>query len=358
MQPAMNINKRDRIIALSVCSIIFIVVLIISIVTASRGSRQEKPSKPMQTGTEQAPETPIPPPQEEPATPEPPDPVRPAYRYKHSGVPAVYSEFDYSKRKQLPPHLRNQRMRAGILVDLETRQVIWEKTSRRPVPIASITKLLTLYTAFEELEKRPEISIFTPVTVSRECTLERPVKAPLEPGEKYKLHELFVFSMLKSANDASYLIAEFFGYGEHSKFIEMMNSKALEIGMRTSRFVNANGLPIYRHDNDLNPRMNKASCHDVARLVERVFEYPLIQRYAMTRRAPTRKGIINNGNQLLGRVQGMEGMKTGYTNAAGHCLAFSCKRNGRRIIGVVTGFNKRSDCFKFTEQLLEWGFKN
>ena len=144
-------NKRDRIIALSVCSIIFVAVLILGILTASGVTKQKKTVKNMQSGTEQAPTVLPPEPLEEPAVQEPPAPPRPARRYKLADTPENYGEFDYSSLKKLPPQLQEQKLRAGILVDLNTRQVLWEKSSRRPVPIASITKLLTLYTAFEEL---------------------------------------------------------------------------------------------------------------------------------------------------------------------------------------------------------------
>ena len=102
--------------------------------------------------------------------------------------------------------------------------------------------------------------------------------------------------------------------------------------------------------------MNMASCQDMARLVERIYDYPMILRYTSCKQKNTRHGNLTNGNRLLGSVKGMEGMKTGYTNAAGHCLAFSCSRNGRRLIGVVTGFSKRQNCFDFTAKLLNWGF--
>ena len=223
------------------------------------------------------------------------------------------------------------------------------------MPIASLTKLLTIYTAFEEMERRQDIDLNTLVTVSRECTLAAPVKINLQPGEKVRLHELFIYSMLKSANDASHLIAEYFGYGDSADFIRLMNQTAADIGMSSSSFVNANGLPIYgKTPNDVS--MNMASCIDMVKLIERIYDYPMILRYTSCRQNNTKRGTLTNGNRLLGVVPGMEGLKTGYTNAAGHCLAFSCRRNGRRLVGVVTGFSKRQNCFDFTKRLLDWGF--
>ena len=156
---------------------------------------------------------------------------------------------------------------------------------------------------------------------------------------------------------AAHLIAEYFGNGDSREFIKLMNKKAQETGMTSSCFFNANGLPIYGKSAK-NTVMNMASCQDMAKLIERLYDYPMILRYTSCKERDSRHGPLRNGNQLLGKVKGMEGLKTGYTNAAGHCLAFSCRRNGRRLAGVVTGFNKRQNCFAFTAQLLEWGFKN
>ena len=340
---------RERVIALIVCSMIFVAVLIIGVITAARSTVRTEPEKPV--AVEKAPVQPLPPP-----PPEEPPPKK--TRYKRRNAPAVYSNFiNPAAPVKLPGNLAAYKFKAGILVDLNTRKVLWSKNASIPVPIASLTKLLTIYTAFEELEQREELNLHSLVTVSRECTLAAPVKIRLTPGEKVKLHHLFIYSMLKSANDASHLLAEYFGYGDSSRFIAMMNNKAREINMTSSSFVNANGLPIYG-TTPQDVQMNRASCMDMVKLIERLYEYPMIIRYTSSRQTTTPRGTLNNGNRLLGAVPGMEGLKTGYTNAAGNCLAFSCRRNGRRLVGVVTGFSKRQNCFDFTRKLLEWGFKN
>ena len=354
---------REKIVALIVCLIIFAVVLSFAITTAVRSSARTQETV---SGRSDA-ETPRanPPVASAPATvqqPEkqlPPPPVKPQkkYRFKRAGAQLPMQDFSPAKRKKIPPALAGSQFKAGILVDLDTREILWEKNSTQSVPIASLTKLLTIYTAFEELERKPEINLDTPVTVSTECTLTAPVKIKLRPGEKVTLHELFLYAMLRSANDAAHLIAEYFGNGNSREFIKLMNKKALETGMTSAKFFNANGLPIYGKSAK-NTVMNMASCQDMAKLIERLYDYPMILRYTACKERNSRHGPLRNGNQLLGKVKGMEGLKTGYTNAAGHCLAFSCRRNGRRLAGVVTGFKKRQNCFSFTAQLLEWGFKN
>ncbi len=351
---------REKIVALIVCLIIFAVVLSFAISTAVRSSTRPAADKTpaaaekIPTPAEQPTAEPIPQPEPLPALP--PAPVK-KHRFKSTDHPSYTADFDFSKRKVLPAALAKTPLKAGILVDLDTRQVIWEKNSNQGVPIASLTKLLTIYTAFEELERKNDIDLNTRVTVSTECTLTAPVKIKLRPGEKVRLHELFLYSMLKSANDAAHLIAEYFGNGDSNEFIKLMNRKASAINMTSAKFHNANGLPIYEKKTT-DARMNIASCHDMVKLIERIYDYPMILRYTSCREKNSRHGNLRNGNQLLGKVKGMEGLKTGYTNAAGHCLAFSCRRGNRRLAGVVTGFSKRQNCFAFTAKLLEWGFKN
>ena len=358
---------RDKIIALAACSVIFIVVLGIALTTAARGSARSSAAVDTRTipaaaqadsaaaaaVEESAPESPAE--SAQPVIPQPVVPVQEKHLYKHP-LKKLHRNFDFSQAAALPRNLTVYNFKAGILVDLDSGKVLWAKNADAPVPIASLTKLLTIYTAFEEIERRKDINLNTPVTVSLECTQTAPVRINLKPGEKVSLHELFIYAMLRSANDAAHLIAEYFGYGESSRFIMRMNRKAASIGMTHGYFVNANGLPIYgKKPSDT--LMNKASCLDMVKLIQRIYEYPMILRYTACSSKKTRHGALTNGNRLLGKVRGMEGLKTGYTNAAGHCLAFSCRRDGRRLAGIVTGFGKRQNCFDFTAQLLEWGFK-
>ena len=354
-----GIFMREKVIALIVCLVIFTTVLIIGVSTATRSSaRQSKPAE-ENTPRQQEPPSPVIPaplPDPAPAVQTPPEPVK-QYRFKRAKSQINRAPFDFSQARRLPKGFGKYRYTAGILVDLDSRKVLWQQSSQKPVPIASLTKLLTLYTAFEEMEKRDEITLQTRVTVSQECANSDKVKMNLKPGEKIPLNELFIYAMLKSANDAAHLIAEYFGNGENDLFIKKMNRNAYLIGMTDGRFYNANGLPIYGKTPE-QTLMNKASCLDIVKLIDRIYDYPVIIKYTSLKEVSTPYGIIRNGNRLLGSVKGMEGLKTGYTNAAGHCLAFSCKQNGRRLAGVVTGFAQRQSCFDFTAKLLDWGFRS
>ncbi len=344
---------REKVIALTVCLMIFIAVLAIGITVATRSSEREKinrkteqPILPdVQTAAVQT-----------PALPAPPPPPEKKYRFKRAKSFNKNVPFDFSSARKLPKAFAQYRYTAGILVDLDSRKVLWQQNSQKPVPIASLTKLLTIYTAFEEMEKNEDISLRTRVTVSQEAASADKVKMNLKPGEKIPLNDLFIYAMLRSANDAAYLISEYFGNGENSIFIRKMNRNAYLAGMSNCRFYNANGLPIYGKTPE-QTLMNTASCLDMIKLIDRIYDYPIILKYTSLKEANTPYGIIRNGNRLLNSIKGMEGLKTGYTNAAGNCLAFSCRRNGKRLAGVVTGFAKRQNCFDFTAKLLDWGFR-
>jgi len=333
-------NKRDKIIAAAACSLIFLIVMTITIVTITRGST---PSRPLQQQYKLTP-----PPKQEYKL------QRQQKTEKEAPNRPQYGNFASSNMLELPARFKKYKYSAGIIVDLTNRRILWAKNEDKILPIASISKLMTLYTALDIMKQRG-VGLKTTVEVTRRCTLENPVKAPLKVGSKISLDDLFKYAMLKSANDAAYLIAEYFGNGDAGSFIRKMNSQARSIGMKSSHFVNANGLPIYQGNY---AKMNKSSCMDLILLMERIAEQPQIMRYTAMKEALMPDGKeIKNGNRLLGSVRGMNGMKTGYTNAAGHCLAFSCKRNNRMLIGVVLGCPKRERDI-FTRELIEWGFDN
>jgi D-alanyl-D-alanine carboxypeptidase (penicillin-binding protein 5/6) len=285
-----------------------------------------------------------------------PPPRLPKYRHPDTnpqfGRPYHYG---YAVSGNVPELPGSRLARSGVLVDLDTRQVLWEKDSRTPTPIASLTKLMTIYLVMELLEQVDKPDLDSLVTVSQESCSAAPVKAGLRPGEKIPLRNLLGALMLRSANDAAHQIAEYFGDGDADNFINRMNSAARDIGIPSAAFYNPNGLPIYRKDAET--LMNLCSPHDMVLIAERAMEFPLVLELTSAQSIAFRPGVsFNNTNHLLSTYAGADGLKTGYTGAAGHCLAFSSVRNGRRLVGVVTGFQKRPDCFEFSRQLLDWGY--
>ena len=154
---------KERIIAIIACSIIFVTVLTIAVTTAARSSTRP-PQLPSAEGVVTAPPRAVATAENNDLPDEPP-PVH--YRYKRSGSSASpFRHYDLTQAKNLNQNLRQYQFKAGILIDMTNGKVLWEKDSSTPVPIASLTKLLTIYTAFEELERRSELALHSSVTAS------------------------------------------------------------------------------------------------------------------------------------------------------------------------------------------------
>mgnify|MGYP000890831926 FL=1 len=285
------------------------------------------------------------------------------WRYKKPSTDPQFGtpfHFEYAKRgdfsaREIPG---SSGAKSGIMIDLSTRNVLWEKNSTKPVPIASMVKMMTLYTAFEELEENPKFSLDSPVKISPEV-----LKVPrtgiiwLDPRETFPLSDLMKAATIKSANDAAVQIAMFLGDGSQEAFVAKMNAKALELGMANSNFVSACGLPDRKKGNSV------STAQDLMILAEHLLQYPQYLEWSSTRLDYIREGkkrtMLNTTNRLVNaRYPGVDGLKTGYTDDAGYCLTFSVLRNGRRIIGCVTGFDSASKGRdSFCQKLIEWGYK-
>jgi len=251
---------------------------------------------------------------------------------------------------------------AGILVDLGSRRVLWAKNPKEPVPIASMTKMMTVLLAYEDvLSKREGLSLETEIAVTPESAKVGGSQVYLDPRESFSLEELLKAVSIKSANDAAFLVAEKLGGGDAGAFVARMNVRAKEIGMSATRFSNPHGLPEKPASND-----NVASPEDLALLAERCLEHPKIMEWASTWsadfRKPGQKGhmLVTNHNHLVpgspNECPGVDGLKTGFINRSGFCMTVTCKRNGKRLVAVVTGFMAYKDRDAFAKRLLDWGY--
>ena len=248
----------------------------------------------------------------------------------------------------------------GILVDLDSRKVLWHKESDRPVAIASMTKIMTLMLAYEMIREKG--SAFTPdseIPVTKEARAVPPSGVAFQANEKsFPLKKLMVAAAVKSANDASFLIAQALGGGSADRFVERMNARARELGMTSARFFNPHGLNGKTGKFD-----NRCSVRDMVRLCEAFLTYPELGKLTSLRFASFRtpNDLVNHNLLLPGartQCKGVCGIKTGFTQRAGYCVAALCIRDGRRLLAVVTGFSTQRERDEFTRALLEWGFKN
>ncbi|MGE5537199.1 MAG: D-alanyl-D-alanine carboxypeptidase family protein [Gemmatimonas sp.] len=216
---------------------------------------------------------------------------------------------------------------SDIVIDVRSGQVLHEiNADTRNYP-ASLTKLMTLYLAFEALD-RGQITLDETVPVSAHAAAQAPSKLGLVTGERVSYRNLLLGLVTKSANDAAVVVGESLG-GTEAKFAVLMTEKAHVLGMTETTFKNASGLPNLRQ---------MTTARDMAKLALALQrDFPQHYHYFGTREF-SYKGIVHrNHNNLLGRVEGVDGMKTGFIQASGFNLVASAERNGKRYVTVVMG---------------------
>lgn len=216
---------------------------------------------------------------------------------------------------------------AGIVIDAKTGKTLYENSADAPRYPASLTKMMTLYLAFEAIDSG-RISKETRVPVSANAAAEVPSKLGLRAGTTVTVEQVIKALVTKSANDAATALGEYLG-GSEAKFAELMTQKARQIGMSKTVFKNAHGLP---------NSQQVTTARDMARLGIALREhFPHHYHYFSTRSFSFGKATYGNHNRLLGAVRGVDGIKTGFINASGFNLVTSVKDNGRMIVGVVMG---------------------
>ena len=230
-----------------------------------------------------------------------------------------------------------------MVVDAHNGQVLYEKNADELRAPASTQKLLTALIVAERgfLDR--------PVSVEKSDTMAEPVKLNIRPGDVYRRMDLLRALLVKSPNDVARCLARD-SAGSIEAFAELMNQKARELGATHSHFVNPNGLPIpgqYSTARDLSIIARAAYANPTIRSI--VCMPQLVFRYANGR---TRE--LENTNKVLKRSPYCNGMKTGYTEAAGHCLIASGSRPGRDVIVVVLGDSK-TGVWRDASALLSWG---
>ena len=234
-----------------------------------------------------------------------------------------------------------------ILMDAETGRVLAERDSDRPLPPASLTKIMTSFVAAAELDAG-RIALADEVPISVKAWRTGGSKMFVREGTKVALEDLLRGIVIQSGNDASVAVAEYIG-GDEDGFANMMNAYGQELGLSNSRFVNATGLPDDGH---------YASARDLAVLsAALVARYP--DHYAMYSERAFKYGDIEqpNRNRLLWRDRSVDGVKTGLTDAAGYCLVASALRDGMRLMVTVMGAATNDQRFQDAQKLLAYGFR-
>ncbi|MDA8353282.1 MAG: D-alanyl-D-alanine carboxypeptidase [Firmicutes bacterium] len=238
----------------------------------------------------------------------------------------VLPKHAWASEKGLAP-----KAKSAILLDADTGTVLYEKNSGEKLPPASITKIMTLLLVMEALEKG-KISYSDKVRVSEYASSMGGSQIYLETGEQMELKDLLKAVAVASANDASVALAEHIA-GTEDAFVDMMNKRAKELGMKDTRFQNPNGLPADDH---------YTTAKDVAIMSRELLKHEQVTRYTRIYDDHLRKGTKNpfwlvNTNRLVKFYEGMDGLKTGFTDKAKYCLSATAKRKDFRVVAVVMG---------------------
>ncbi len=216
---------------------------------------------------------------------------------------------------------------AGVVIDAKTGKVLYSEDADSLRYPASLTKMMTLYLTFEALESG-RISLGSKVSMSKNAAKEPPSKLGVGAGRSITVEQAILALVTRSANDVATALGEYIG-GSEQRFAQLMTSKARSLGMTKTTYRNAHGLP---------NTAQMTTARDQARLgIALRQHFPQYYGYFSTRSFKFGKQSIGNHNRLLGAVRGVDGIKTGYTGAAGYNLATSAQADGRSIVAVVLG---------------------
>lgn len=232
---------------------------------------------------------------------------------------------------------------SALVVDANTGRTLYSVAEDAPRHPASITKVMTLYLLFEQLDKGA-LTLQSRIPISEHAAAQEPSKLGIAPGQTISVEDAIKAVVTRSANDVAVAIAEAIGHDE-SAFAEMMTSKAQALGMSSTVYRNASGLP---NDEQI------TTAHDLTILAHSLEErFPRYFKYFSTREFEYAGEIIGNHNHLLGRVDGVDGIKTGYTRASGFNLLTSVHRDGRSLVAVVMGGRTAGWRDRIMENLIE-----
>lgn len=234
----------------------------------------------------------------------------------------------------------------AVVMDARSGEILYSERADSQRYPASVTKIMTMYMAFEALSTG-RLHLTDTIVVSPLAAAQPATKLGLRAGETISVEDALHAMAVHSANDMAVAIAEKVG-GNEQRFADMMTLKAHQLGMVNTRYVNPNGLPDNRQ---------LSSAHDIAILARAVLrDYPQYYNFFSQEQFTYRGRTMYNTNHLLGKMPGVDGLKTGFTNAAGFNLAASAARNGHRLIAVVMGSSSSSVRNANVEGLLLTGF--
>ena len=241
-----------------------------------------------------------------------------------------------------------------LLMDVNTGTVLYEQNSHDALPIASVTKVMTMLLIMEAIDSG-KIGWQDQVTASETAAAKGGSQIYLKVGETMTVADMVKSIAVSSANDCACAMAEHIA-GSEAAFVEMMNAKAKALGMNDTKFVNCTGL-----DDAAEASEHKSSAYDVALMSRELLKnHPDITSYTTIWMDTVRNGEfgLSNTNKLVRFYNGATGLKTGFTRAAGYCLSASAKRDDLHLVAVVLGSETSQERFSACKSLLDYGFAN
>lgn len=258
-------------------------------------------------------------------------------------VTQLWEEVQTSNAKAQTEPLINSR--SAIVMEPETGEILYEKNCQQKRPMASTTKIMT---AILVLEKG---NLEDVVTVSKKAASTGGSRMGLKEGEKILLKDLLYGLMLRSGNDAAIQIAEYMA-GSIEEFAKQMNQKAEELHLTQTHFVTPHGLDQPEH---------YTTAYELAQLAKYALQNEQFARIVNTKNITVqingKPRELHNTNELLGALEGVNGVKTGFTNGAGRCLVTSVNRNGKKLITVVLGADTKKNRTRDSIVLIEYAYQ-
>lgn len=258
--------------------------------------------------------------------------------------------YGNDKDKNAPMNISSK---SAILMDVSSGQILYEKNAHDKLPPASVTKVMTMLLCMEALDAG-KIKLNDNVQISDTAASMGGSQIFLEPGETQDVNTLLKGIAVASANDACVAMAEHVA-GSVESFVELMNKKAQELGMKDTHFSNTNGLPIADH---------YTSAHDIALMSRELLKHESINKYLTTwmdKVVVGKKQVtvgLANTNKMIKHYQGATGVKTGFTQEAKYCLSASAKRGETHLVAATLGAETSPERFKDASNLLNYGFAN
>jgi D-alanyl-D-alanine carboxypeptidase (penicillin-binding protein 5/6) len=241
--------------------------------------------------------------------------------------------------------------RSAILMDAASGTMLFEKDAHRQGPPASMTKMMLMLIVAERV-RDGSLHWDDPVPTSAWASRIGGSQVYLKQGEVFSLGEMMQAIAIHSANDAAVAVAEAVA-GSSEAFVDLMNERAKELGMRDTVYHSVHGLPPGKGQ-----EADMSSAYDMATLARQLVQFPDIMKWAATKEAPFRNGTmtLTNTNRLVRETSWVDGLKTGYYAQAGFNVTATARRDGLRLISVIMGAPQKRDCFSQAAALLNRGF--